>query len=155
MKNKSFLMVSIILALLFISTISFANNDMGNDIKNGIHSITDTAVDGTANLANDVRSGIQNAENAVENGVKNIGNAISDGAQNMENEMSDDNMNNVGSAITDDNNGYTTTRTSTADAGATGVMDSSVWTWVILAIAGVVIIGLVWYYAAQHNDREH
>ena len=153
MKNKSLIIFSIILAILFISTISFATNNMGNNIKNGIHSITDTAVDGVSNLANDVRSGIQNAENTVEDGARNIGNAMTDGAQNIENTVSDD-MNDNGAAITN-NNGYTTTRTTSTDAIETGIMNSSIWTWVILAVAAVIIVSLVWYYAAQHNHIEH
>ena len=142
MKNKSLIIFSIILAILFISTISFATNDMSNDIKNGIHSVTDTVVDGTANLANDVRSGIQNAENTVENGTRNVGNAVSEG------------MNDVGDAITD-NDGYTATRTTAGDTAGTGIMNSSIWTWIILAVAAVIIVSLVWYYASQHNHIEH
>ena len=151
MKNKSLILVSIILAILFISTISFANNDMSNDIKNGIHGVTDTMVDGTANLANDVRSGIQAAENAVEDGARNVGNAISEGAQDIGNTVTNG-MDNADEALTDNNNGYTAARTTTDMANA-GTTNSSLWTWIILAIAAVVIVSLVWYYASQNNDR--
>ena len=51
MKRKSFIILSILFALLFISTLSFANND----IKDGVHSATDTVIDGASNLANDAR----------------------------------------------------------------------------------------------------
>lgn len=153
MKNKSLIIFSIILAILFISTISFATNDMGNDIKNGIHSVTDTVVDGTSNLANDVRSGIQNAENTVENGARNVGNAITDGVRDLGNTVSEG-MNDVGATITD-NDGYTATRTTGGDTAGTGIMNSSIWTWIILAVAAVIIVSLVWYYASQHNHIEH
>lgn len=142
MKIKSLIIFFIILAILFISTISFATNDMGNNIKSGIHSVTDTIVDGTANLANDVRGGIQNAENTVENGARNVGNTVSEG------------MNDVGTAITD-NNRYTATRTTAIDAVEAEIMNSSIWTWIILAIAAVIIVSLVWYYASQHNHIQH
>ena len=153
MKNKSLIIFSIILAILFISTICFATNDMSNNIKNGIHSITNTTVDGVSNLANDVRSGIQNAENAIEDSAKNVGNAITDDARDLGNTVSNG-INEAEATITD-NNGYTATRTTVGDTAESGIMNSSIWTWIILAVAAVIIVSLVWYYASQHNDIEH
>lgn len=135
MRKKSLIIVSVLLAILFISTASFANNDL----KNGIHNATDTVVDGAENLAEDVRSGIGTAENVIEDGARNIGTAISDG------------VNDVAGAA---NSGYTATRTTASDITNSNTMNSSLWTWVSLAIAAVVIVGLVWYYGTQHNDTE-
>lgn len=134
MKKKSLLIVFVLLAILFISSISFANNE----VKNDIHNATDTVVDGAENLAEDVRNGIGNAEDAVENGVRDAGTAITDGANDM---------------TRTDNSGYTATRTTAADATTNNTMNSTLWTWIALAIAAVVIVGLVWYYATQHNDN--
>ena len=120
MKRKTLIILSILFALLFISTISFANND----IKDGVHSATDAVIDGASNLVNDARKGVGAIENTVENGAKDIGNAIHH----------------------DNTNGYTTTTGTTTNA-----MNSTLWTWVILAVAAVVIIGLIWYYASQNN----
>lgn len=124
MKRKTLIILSILFALLFISTISFANND----IKDGVHSATDTVIDGASNLVNDARKGVGAIENTVENGAKDIGNAMHH----------------------DNTNGYTTTRTATTGTTTNG-MNSTLWTWVILAVASVVIIGLIWYYASQNN----
>ena len=124
MKRKTLIILSILFALLFISTISFANND----IKDGVHSATDAVIDGASNLVNDARKGVGAIENTVENGAKDIGNAI----------------------YLDNTNGYTATRTATTGTTTNG-MNSTLWTWVILAVAAVVIIGLVWYYASQDN----
>lgn len=124
MKRKTFIILSILFALLFISTISFANND----IKDGVHSATDAVIDGASNLVNDARKGVGAIENTVENGTKDIGNAIHH----------------------DNTNGYTATRTATTGTTTNG-MNSTLWTWVILAVAAVVIIGLIWYYASQNN----
>lgn len=124
MKRKTLIILSILFALLFISTISFANND----IKNGVHSATDAVIDGASNLVNDARKGVGAIENTVENGAKDIGNAIN----------------------RDNTNSYTTTRTATTVTTTNG-MNSTLWTWVILAVATVVIIGLIWYYASQNN----
>ena len=134
MKKKSLLIVSVLLAILFISSISFANNE----VKNDIHNATDTVVDGAENLAEDVRNGIGNAEDAIENGVRDAGTAITDGANDM---------------TRTDNSGYTATRTTASDTTTNNTMNSTLWTWIALAIAAVVIVGLVWYYATQHNDN--
>lgn len=124
MKRKTLIILSILFALLFISTISFANND----IKDGVHSATDAVIDGASNLVNDARKGVGAIENTVENGAKDIGNAMHH----------------------DNTNGYTATRTATTETTTNG-MNSTLWTWVILAVAAVVIIGLIWYYASQNN----
>lgn len=124
MKRKTFIILSILFAILFISTISFANND----IKDGVHSATDAVIDGASNLANDARKGVGAIENTVEDGAKDIGNATHH----------------------DNTNGYTATRTATTGT-TTNDMNSTLWTWVILAVATVVIIGLIWYYASQNN----
>ena len=124
MKRKTLIILSILFALLFISTISFANND----IKDGVHSATDAVIDGASNLVNDARKGVGAIESTVENGAKDISNAIHH----------------------DNTNGYTTTRTATTGTTTNG-MNSTLWTWVILAVASVVIIGLIWYYASQNN----
>ena len=107
---------------------------LGNNIKNTINGATNTVVDGTQNLAEDVRSGIGTAENTIENGINNMGNAVMDGANSIE-----------------DADAYTATRTAADDATTGNAMNSTTWVWVILAIAAIVIIGSVWYYASERN----
>ena len=136
MKKKSLLILSILFAILCICTVSFATNEL----KNGIHNVTDGVVDGLDNLGKDVRNGVGAVENTIEDGVRNMGNAM-------------DSNDNTTAPITGNNN-YTATRTAATDATTTNTMNSSLWTWIILAVAGIVIIGLVWYYATQ-NVNEH
>lgn len=51
---------------------------------------------------------------------------------------------------TDNNNGdYTTTRTN-ATGNIMG-MNTMTWTWFTLAVAAILIVALVWYYASQSN----
>ena len=126
MKRKALVVLFILFALLFISTISFANND----IKDGVHSATDTVIDGASNLANDARKGVGAIENTIEDGAKDIGNAVFN-----------------------DNADYTTARTATAMNNTNNM--SNIWTWVILAVAAVVIVGLIWYYLAQNNHTDN
>lgn len=134
MKKKLILIVSILFAILFISSISFANND----VKNGIHNVTDSIVDGTERLGDDVRSGISNAEDTVENGVKDIGTAVSEGAKDVTQTA---------------DNGYSAVRTTASDITTNNTMNASLWIWLTLSIAAVIIVALVWYYGTQKTDR--
>ena len=147
MKRKSFILL-IALLLISISTICFAD-DMANDVKNGMNGATNTVVDGASNLAEDVRSGIGNAENTIENGVRNIGSAITDGAENMGNAVMGG-MDNMGDNFDND---YTTTRTAAEDVSVIDNTVANTWTWIALAIAATVIVGLVWYYASERSHK--
>lgn len=136
MKRKSFIL-STALILIFLSTMCFASN-MGNDVKNTVNGATNTVVDGAQNLAEDIRSGIGSAENAIEDGARNIGDTMMDGANDVMN--------------ADDNN-YTATRTTAEDISVINNTAATTWTWIAIAIATAVIVGLVWYYSAQHTDK--
>jgi len=137
MKKKSFILLVVL--IISFSTICFAD-DMGNDIKNAVNGATNTVVDGAQNLAEDVRTGIGNAENTIENGARNIGDAIMDGANDV-----------MGAG----NNDYTTTRTGAEDVSVINNTAATTWTWIAVAIAAIVIVGLVWYYSAQHHTERH
>lgn len=50
------------------------------------------------------------------------------------------------------NAGYTATRTNT---NATWLgMDATMWTWLIMAILGVAIVAMIWFYAKQDNTEQ-
>ena len=136
MKRKSFILL-IALFVISISTLSFAD-DMSNNVKNTVNGATNTVVDGAQNLTEDVRNGIGNAENAIENGARNIGNAIMNGTNDVMNAQDND---------------YTATRTGGEDISVINNTAATTWTWIAVAIATIVIVGLVWYYSAQHIDR--
>ena len=51
---------------------------------------------------------------------------------------------------TDTQNGYTATRTNAENSTILG-MSANTWTWFVLAIAALAIVGLVWYYAMQNK----
>lgn len=139
MRKKCFILVSVILFVLFIFS-SFVSAT--NDVKNGVSNVTNTIVDGVNRLGSDVRSGIGNAENGIEDALN----------------MDVNNRNVDVNRGTDSNNGMTSDYT--ADRTAAGLTTtnnaSTLWVWIIVAIAAVVIIGLVWYYGTQsntHNDE--
>ncbi len=129
MLKKSLLILFIIFCILCISNICFAN-DMASDMKDAVNSASSTLIDGTKNLAADVRNGVGNVENGIE------------GALTM------DNMNTTNMQTT--SNDYTATRTSST-TNATGMNTSTMWVWMIVAIAAIGIVGLVWFYASQHR----
>ena len=95
--------------------------------------------------------GVGAVENTIENTISDAGNAISTTMNNEDNTM-DNTMNNN---MTNNNNGtnYTATRTS-ADIANAGTDMSTLWIWITVAIAGAVIVGLVWYYGAQNNIHD-
>ena len=128
MLKNNLIILFIIFCILCISNVCFANNT-ANSVKNGVSAVTYTVVDGTQNLASDMRNGMDRVEDGVE------------GALTM------DNVNTDTRATTDD---YTATRTATT-TNATGTNLSTMWIWVIVAIAAMVIVGLVWYYGSQNR----
>ena len=141
MKKQLSIILATMFAIILISTLSFATSELKNDV----HNVTDTVIDGTKNLGEDVRNGIQNAENTIENGAKNIGNALTNDVDNTMKTNDDTNFNNT------NDTGYTVTKTAATDFNNT--MNSSIWTWIALAIAAAVIVGSVWFYAVEHTDR--
>lgn len=122
------------------------------------------------NLGNDVSSSINKGMDSVGNVVRDVagyGERTFDDMGNHNNNNNNNNRNNNGYTGSTNNgyNGYNgnygtnygTTRTGTegtANAtGSTGGMTTTTWMWVIFAIAAIIIIAAIWYYAMQGNDR--
>ena len=138
MKKKLLLTAGLLISLIFTFAMTFS-----------------FATDG--NVVNDVRNTVGGAENAVEGAVKDVTNTMKDATEN--------NMNSATKNIccllnvTGNNTqttGYTASRTATAGTTNTGSflgMSSTMWTWLILAVAVVAIIALVWYYSNQLTNN--
>ena len=140
MRKKSLILVSVILFVLCVfSNVVSANND----VKNGISNVTNTVVNGVENLGKDVRGGIGAAENGIEDALKIDGNKTNNS----------NTVNTATNARSNTNNGYTATRTATN--ALTNNDTSTLWIWLVVAIAAIVIIGLVWYYGAQNNTHHN
>ena len=139
MTKKTFISITLFVAILFCSTFVFANN---GSLSNAGKAMTNVVKDaGTA-----VRNGTQEIGNDLQRGAQGITGAITD--NNNDNNNDQDNRDTL--FTSDDNNGdYTATRTN-----ATGTMmgmSPITWTWFTLAIAAILIVALVWYYASQNN----
>lgn len=140
MLKKNLLILFIIFCILCISNVCFATNT-ANNVKNAVGTGTNTVVDGMSNLAGGVRNGVGNLENGIEDAL----------TMDDMNTRTTDNFTNAGT--TTDAGSYTATRTATTgDAnGLFGIDTSTMWVWIIVALASIVIVGLVWYYGSQNR----
>ena len=133
------------LSLIFITSSVFAANEI-KDSMNKAGSSMQNVVNGAGNVMRDAGA-------TITNGVRNVGNAISNGVDNLSSDMTrTDNI--------DNNGGYDATRTTTTrtlttnnDNATIMGMSANTWTWFILAITALAIIGVVWYYAMQHKTE--
>lgn len=141
-KTKKLFALLLALTILLLTSTVFATNELqasmnkaGGNVKN--------AVEGAGNV-------IKDGASAVGTGVKDLGESARNGINNVEHGASDV-MGRM--TTTNNNNGYTATRTATN--GTFMGMSGSTWTWFILAIAALGIIGIVWYYAMQNSKEYH
>lgn len=114
------------------------------------------------NMGQDVVDGIRNvvggAENAVEDAARDVANGSREATGDMEkagNEMTDSVGSTMSNSRNDNNDDYTATRTATNDDITLLGMNGTTWTWVIMAIAAIAIVALIWYYAAQNNTDNY
>ena len=128
MNKKSLFIIGLLMATIFIfaTTLSFATDGNGamNDVNNAV---------------NDVRNTVGGAENAIEGAVKDVTNTTNMGIT----------RDNAQSTNYTANRTATTGTTTNANTGTFLGMSSTMWTWLILAVAVVAIIALVWYYSNQ------
>lgn len=89
---------------------------------------------------------VQNATNHVEGAMKDAGDGIKSGMQGATNTA-------ARTTTTPTNNNYMATRTN-ANAFL-GMNSNTMWTWFVLAILAVAIIGLIWYYGMQNTTNKN
>jgi len=135
--KKALLFFAVIFSCLFISNFALADDsNMMNSMKNG---------------TNDVRNVVGGAENVVENAAGDAANGIKNG----EEDMMDSAKN-----MTQDNGDYSASRTNGDDAGGTSAManmtnGNNVWTWVVVAVLALVILGIIWYMIAKNSNNSN
>ena len=142
MKNIIISSIFLILLISAFSTIFAANTTTGNMMSN----VGDTM----QGVAENTRNTVSNMENGIENGAKNAKNTIMGATNNVQNGI-ENVSNNIGDTMM--NGDYTAQRTA-GDATVLG-MSTNTWTWLILAIVGAAIVGLVWYYGAQYEHKNY
>ena len=146
MNKKIF--ISLLLISLFLITFcsySFAATTAGNAVMNA---------------GNSVGNAVKGATNAVVNGARGLTNGTSNIMNDMTNAEGDTENDATNTLATNDgmlgttNGDYTATRTATGNNNLLGMSDTT-WTWIILAIVGLAIVALVWYYGAQYEHRNY
>lgn len=133
MTKRIFAFFVAIAMILFTSSV-FATNEIKQSM--------DKAGSSMKNVVNGAETVVRNGADAVGTGAKDLGNTFADGAARVTN-----------------NDGYSTARTQattrsmTTNNGTILGMSANTWTWFILAIAALAIVGLVWYYAMQNKTE--
>ena len=124
--KKVILFITVVFSCLFISNFALANN---SNMMNSVN-----------NAAGDVRNAVGGAENVVENAAKGATTTVKDG------------LNTVGNTThnTTDGNKYSATRTST-----NGSVSSTMWTWFIVGMVALIVIGIIWYMTSRRNDNSN
>lgn len=148
MKKKIYISILSIIAILALSfSYTFAANDMSavDGIRNVVGGAENVVEDAGKGIVDGVRNITSNGENAMDNVTRDADNTIENAG------------NGIAGALTNDNNGYNATRTTTRSAVDAGEgtflgMNSTVWTWLIMAVVGIAIVALVWMYAKQNNN---
>lgn len=131
--------------IAFLTGYSYANNTAMEQMKDSIRN----AVGGTENVVEDAAKngadGVKKGFNSLGNTTNSVVHGISDGMNNTTSGYPLDNDNN--------NDDYTARRTNTTFAGTNGTM----WTWLIIGIAAIAVLGFLWYYSMQKasdkNDK--
>lgn len=143
MKKKFYITILTVIAIVALSfSYTFAANDI--PVVDGIRNVVGGAENVVEDAGKGIVDGVRNVTDAGENTMENVAGNIGDGAKNTGNKVS--------GALTNDNN-YTATRTATnADEGTFLGMNSTVWTWLIMAVVGVAIVALIWMYAKQNSN---
>jgi len=153
--SKKIVTLLVALFLMFTTSFVFAAENAGNGMQDSLNKAGNTI----GNVVNGAGNVVRNGVGAIENGIENLGNTFSAGASrvtnnnnNNHNNNSNNTNNNTGNNNNGANNNYTTARTATGTGTFAG-MSANTWTWFILAIAGLAIVGMVWYYSMQNNSE--
>lgn len=152
MHKKLLISLVLIISLILPFTICYANDEMqkaSNSVKNAVGG-AENAIEGAAKNAGNA---VKDAGNTLTNGANQMGNEIKDSANKAGNSI-ENGANNVKDAIDNNNDNSDYDATKTSGEGTFMGMTSTTWSWLILGIAAIVIIGIVWYYSVQLNHNK-
>lgn len=154
MSKKTILTTVIFLVICLFGTVCFASaQNVMDTMKNSTVELKDEITQSIDKTQNSTRNVTQNVMNGAGNAMNTMGNMMDTNRTDNNNNRNNDNNNNNNNA-----GNYNTTRTAVNDGYFAGTgMDTTTWLWMILAIAAIIIIAAVWYYAMQgvHDDNEH
>ena len=145
MTKRLLLVISVVFAVLFIGSVSFANT--AEKITDGIHHASEKAAEGLENAGHAVK-------NSVTKTTDNIGNAFHDGMNDVDHMSRNTNhrpgVHHTRTHINHHPN-YRVTRTNAPYSGAPTNNTARITTWTVLAVVGITLIVLAWYMAARSS----
>ena len=136
MKSRTIFFLIVFCVITLFSTLCFAEEDMINNLSQDFQN----TMESEGNMIEDTASGMASG---VKNGAMGVANAIGNTGATVMNSMNND--------------GYTAERTATTGYTNEGTflgLNSTAWTWLVIGIVGIAVIGLVIYYNTQKDyDR--
>ena len=147
MAKKIFVSLAIIMLSLCCGVCFAAENNSNVNLGEQITDSLDKAGNSMRNVADDVMDGMGTRDNRNNDSYNNNTN---NNRNNNNNTMDNRTGYTNGNGFTQ---GYNAVRTSVDDM-TTGNMSTTTWVWIILAVAAIVIVAMIWYYAVQGNDRD-
>ena len=98
------------------------------------------------------------AAGSIANGIGDLANGTKNMAGNMTRDDNNTNTNNdtIDNLGMQEESNYSATRTATSTNNNNLLgLSSNAWLWIIMGIVGAIIVGLVWYYGAQYENKSY
>lgn len=124
--------ISILLTIMVIA-ICFSHFSFASSILKDVSSTVETGVNGATEIVKDT---INDAGTMVDDTVNSVSS------------FSKESIEDITKSATSNYNSEKTSTTSNAL-----MVSSTLWIWISIAVAAIVIIGLIWYYASQDTTR--
>ena len=112
----------------------------GDSIRNVTSDVMDAGANTMRSMGNTIDGDNNNNTTTNRNNHTNNGNN-----NNNDNRMSQRNLSN--------GTNYNAVRTSVDEATTNGTMSTTTWIWIILAVAAIVIVAMIWYYAVKTDNE--
>lgn len=141
MAKKIFISFAIIILSVCCSVCFAADNNSNVNLGEEITDSLDKTGESVRNVADDVMNGVDDVTRD---------NRQNNATNNNTNDNRDYNRNTDNNVFTE---GYDAVRTS-VDEVTTGNMSTTTWIWIILAVAAIIIVAMIWYYAVQDTRRD-
>ena len=139
MNKKILYSILLFLVITFFSVTYCFANDFSRDMHDAANGVRD-AVGGAENTVEGAAAGVVEGSKDITRGIENAG-------QNMKNNMQSSMQNTTN---------YSTARTSTTGTTSNNAtflgMNSTMWIWLILALAAIGISAIVYNFSKQNSD---
>lgn len=148
MLKKIFITLVLIFSFVLFCSYTFATNTtLVNNAGNAMRDTKDA-------IGNAIHEGVNNTGNAMHNAADNAGNAVHNATNNAGTALHNA-TNNTGTTVNRTATGTTNYNAARTATPAGGIMNNNMWTWIVVGVIALAIVGLVWYYSVQASiNRE-